>query len=41
MTAAAWSRETGIPATVIRNRLDSGWDVEKALSVSVRKLARG
>lgn len=41
MTAAAWSRETGIPATVIRNRLDSGWDVEKALSVSVRKLTRG
>ena len=41
MTAAAWSRETGITATVIRNRLDSGWDVAKALSVPVRKFARG
>jgi hypothetical protein len=41
MTSAAWARETGISATVIRNRIDSGWQPEKALSAPVRKISRG
>jgi len=41
MTAAAWARETGVSATVIRNRIDSGWEPERALQVPVRKLSRG
>lgn len=41
MTAAAWSRETGINATVIRNRIDSGWEPEKALRTPIRKIVRG
>jgi hypothetical protein len=41
MTAAAWQRETGIPASVIRNRIDSGWREEQAVSHPVRKIVRG
>jgi len=34
--AAEWSDETGIPAYVIRGRLDSGWTPEKAVSTHVK-----
>lgn len=40
LTAAAWERETGVSASVIRNRIDSGWDVEKALTTPIRKINR-
>lgn len=41
MTAAAWERETGIPATAIRNRIDSGWDIKRVLNTPVRNINRG
>lgn len=40
MTAAAWERETSISASVIRNRLDSGWSIEAALTTPVRARKR-
>lgn len=39
-SAAAWERDTGIPSMVIRNRLDSGWDVEKTLTTQKRGIKR-
>lgn len=40
LTAAAWSRETGIDASVIRNRIDSGWPAYAAVTTPVRKSIR-
>lgn len=32
MSFAAWARSSGIPRTTLRNRLASGWSLEKALT---------
>lgn len=36
-TSAEWSRRTGIPANAIRNRLDAGWSVARALETKKRQ----
>lgn len=36
MTAAAWSREYGVPAMAIRNRIDAGWSAEDAVMKPIR-----
>ena len=38
MTAAMWERKTGITALTIRNRIDSGWTPEDAVTKPKRKL---
>ena len=40
MTSAAWERETSVPSSVIRHRIDSGWDVHAALTTPVRACKR-
>lgn len=36
MTAAAWSRELGVSAMAIRNRIDAGWTAEDAVTKPIR-----
>ena len=36
-TISEWSEITGIKDSTIRNRLNRGWDIDKALSVKSRK----
>ncbi len=37
LTAAEWSRETGIGYQTIRKRLESGWSPDRAVSEPVRR----
>jgi hypothetical protein len=37
MTMAEWSREVGMPPTMIKQRLKRGWSVEEALTTPVRE----
>lgn len=39
-SAAQWAREFGLKPTCITNRLDLGWDSERAVSTPVRKQKR-
>jgi hypothetical protein len=34
---AEWSREVGMPPTMIKQRLKRGWSVEEALTTPVRE----
>jgi hypothetical protein len=34
---AGWARETGIPAATIRNRIEAGWPLERALTEKVKE----
>lgn len=40
LTSAMWARKTGVSALAIRNRIDSGWDAESAVSKPVRRMNR-
>lgn len=39
MPLAAWAERTGIAPDTLKRRIDSGWDVERALSTSARRKA--
>ncbi len=38
LSVTEWQRETGIPASAIRRRLELGWSIEKAVTHPVRTL---
>lgn len=38
MTLAEWSRQTGVPATTIAHRINSGWDAAAAITTPSREL---
>jgi hypothetical protein len=41
LSSAEWEDRTGVRAAVIRDRIDSGWDIEEAVSRPVRRCVRG